>query len=74
MIWETHKLIASHTSIDYLKRTNFHVYIFLRILRILVDFAKLNTREILSDIHENIYTSNMDKTQLINSAFFRVNQ
>ena len=46
MIWETHKLIAPQTSKDYLKRSNFHVYIFLRILRILVDFAKLNTREI----------------------------
>ena len=30
----------------YLKRTNFRVYIFSRISRILVDFAKLNTREI----------------------------
>ena len=30
----------------YLERTNFRVYIFPRILQILIDFAKLNTREI----------------------------
>ena len=31
----------------YLKRTNFHVYIFLQISQILIDFAKLNIREII---------------------------
>ena len=31
----------------YLNRTNFRVYIFSRIPRSLVHFAKLNTREIL---------------------------
>ena len=30
----------------YFKRINFRVYIFLRISQSLVDFAKLNTREI----------------------------
>ena len=69
------------------KRTNFRVYIFLRIL---VDFAKLNTRKIFfeNDIWENKYTLNMHKIHisrkqihekkyaqkmLVNSAFFRIN-
>ena len=38
----------------YLKRTNFRVYIFSRFSRILVDFAKLNTRKIsFNVIREN---------------------
>ena len=49
----------------YLKRTILHVYIFLRIWRILVDFAKLNTRNfLLNGICENKYTLNMHKIHI----------
>ena len=56
----------------YLKRTNFRVYIFSRISRILVDFAKLNTcintREKIN-IHKNCWL-----IQLFFFFFLRINQ
>ena len=71
-----------------LKRTDFRVYIFSRIL---VDFAKSNTREtfFLNSICEKIYTPNKHNINIswkkiherkyaqkmfVNSAFFRINQ
>ena len=71
-----------------LKRTDFRVYIFSRIL---VNFAKSNTREtfFLNIICEKIYTPNKHNINiswkkiqerkyaqkiLVNSAFFRINQ
>ena len=53
----------------YLKRTNFRVYIFSRISRILVDFAKLNTREIFLTSFAKINTR-----EICTKSIFRENK